>query len=262
MLLEALTAAAIPARTPSDRRAKRMGYTYESIAISARYSRNFIKWRPHLQACKKHIADAISMIPATGRIVILGSGAWHDLPVSKLARHGAQIDLVDIVHLPLARVKAKLYNNFSLIETDLTGYAEAYDDWDGAANTLPLSPETAPLPIDGADLVISLNLLSQLPIAFAASPPANKAEASLIASLQQAHLRALSETDGRVLLITDTHRTEMTSKEIHEVPTVRSEILPGEPIDSWRWHIAPLGETDRDTDVHLRVGVWKDFNSK
>jgi len=262
MLLEALTTAAMPARTPSDRRAKRMGFLYESIAISARYSRNFRKWRPHLQACKKHIADSISMVPATGRIVILGSGAWHDMPVSKLARHGAQIDLVDIVHLPLARMKAKLHSNFNLIEADLTGYAEAYDKWDGRADSLPEPPAVAPFSIERADLVISLNILSQLPIAFTASPPASEAEARLASALQWAHLDALGKVKGRVLLISDHHRTEITSKEIHEIPTVQKSLLPDNMVDSWAWHIAPLGEVDRDTDIKLRVGVWKDFNIK
>jgi len=259
MIIEALTAALTPARTAHQRLARQMGYVYEAVGINARHRRCRRAWRPHLRACKKNISSAISQIPPSGRIVILGSGSWLDLPVRALSRHGAEIILVDMMHLPWTRARAHLHRNFTLLEADLTGYAGAWHDHqsrEGGDNIMPEPPACAPLPLDDADLVISLNLLSQLPLRFVPVPPGNSADAELMRALQQAHMTALRAHRRPVLLISDFERTEVRPNSVDVIRSVPADILSGAADDSWQWHIAPMGELDRHTDVSLSVSCW------
>ncbi len=256
MILEVLTATITPTKTAHEKLARRMGYLYEAVGISARHTRCFRAWRPHLKACKKAIKSAISQVPSTGKIVILGSGAWLDMPVRALAKHGAEIMLVDMVHLPAARLRARLIKNFTLVNADLTGLAQAWDAWDEDAQSTPIPPTSAPLPIDSADLVISLNILSQLPLAFLEVPPVSEAESHLMVALQRSHMNALKAHGGQVLVISDFERIESRGKELDLIQSVQPGILSSDPLDKWSWHIAPKGEVDRKTDISMTVGCW------
>ncbi len=152
MIIEALTAALTPTRTALDGAAKRLGLVHEAVGIAARHRRHRRAWRGHLKTCRRIIASVISQVPSSGRIVILGSGTWLDLPVRALDKHGAAIHLYDIVHLPPTRLRARLHPTFSLHTLDLTGFIAPWDAWDG-------SPEGSPLPPDPARCQIAALIL-------------------------------------------------------------------------------------------------------
>ena len=146
------------------------------------------------------------------------------------------------------------FGNIEFERADLTGMLEEF--WLGDKNTAFSPPDMAPLPLVGFGMAISCNVLSQLPLAFASSPPADEQEEKITNAVQKAHVRALLAMDFPVLLITDYERVEITGTAPHIIQTVDRSLLPGDPIEEWDWPIAPQGEVAPDLDVRLKVGVW------
>ncbi|HIJ39189.1 MAG TPA: hypothetical protein HPP80_09875, partial [Rhodospirillaceae bacterium] len=138
--------------------ARRFGYVQESIAIDARYRRCAKAWASHLHSCHSAIGEAIRRCPGHDRAVVLGSGALYDIPLPHLAGSFREVVLLDIYHPPKARRQMRQWPNVRAIECDLLGLAEP-----------ALATVQAPLlsawrqQIGAVDLVISSNLLTQLP---------------------------------------------------------------------------------------------------
>ncbi len=223
MLPELLQHALTPTRHPA---ARRMGYLYEAIALSARYRRCRSRWDPHYARCREVIEAAL---PESGRrALILGAGTLRDVPLDRLSARFERVDLVDLVWLWPAHWRTRRHANVQLVEHDVTE----------ALTSLMAGEMTVPQPrwgLDGGyDLVVSLNLATQLPLLPAQWLLKRKTEDRIIdaygRALMQAHLDWLRAFPGAaVCLIAD------------RLIETRAPGRPVEPLDPW-WGVTPPPE--------------------
>ncbi len=243
----ALSAKAVPG-------AREVGLVREVAGIAGRYRRQKKAWELHLQHSKEFITAHLHEAEAAEPVLVLGAGLCLDLPLDALNAHRTGALLVDAVLPRRTRARLARYENIDFELADLTGFIGAYT---GAEDPYGLTPpDIAPVPLAGYGLAVSANILSQLALPFASSPPLNDAENELTIRLQKAHIRALMTMGCPALLITDYERVERHGDHDHVIRSVDSGLLPGEPLETWQWHIAPDGETERGRDVTLNVGAW------
>jgi len=246
MIFEALQHLLIPA----PKEVKALGYLREAIAIEARYARCHTAWATHLNKCQQHILTAAEGLEPGSTVMIIGSGALHDVPVADLRAHS--LILVDIVHLPKIRKRFQNRPDVQLIEQDVTGLVRS----------LFFAKEAKPEVVDNllkVDLVISLNILSQLPLNLIKY--AGKHHIPLpddfAGQVMAAHLGMLKTLAPHALIIGDVARCyyqgdDLLDKEV-AVPDLNLPI----PDDQWDWHIAPKGELDRDISLIHHVACWQ-----
>lgn len=239
--------------TPAQPETKALGYVREAIAIDARYKRCREAWADHLDKCRHHILAAVNSLPPDSTIMIIGSGALHDVPMADLIEQGHALILVDIIHLPHIR---RVYKNRALlIEQDVTGWVRPL------FQKRPISESKDSLP--QADLVISLNILSQLPlnlIKYAENHhiplPDNFARA-----IMGDHLKLLKSTAPQALVIGDLERCYKKGNELLEKETALPDNDLPAPKDTWDWNIAPKGELatlwGREISLIHHVACWQ-----
>lgn len=237
---------------PAPLRLRRLGYVRESGLLHARSRRCRRAWSPHLARARDVVAGAAAACPGTGLAVILGSGLLDDVPLDLLARTFAHVRLVDAVHPWPTRRIAGRYRNVTLVTAEISaGLAE---------------PAFAAA-VDGADFVVSANLLSQLPIVpvDAYERTGREAPPILAASIVEAHLTALTvlaRRGARVCLVTDTLQRE---EDRAGLVTDRLDLLAGlalpAPSAAWDWELAPFGESARDRRIIHRVHAYPDWGA-
>lgn len=242
--------------TPAPKPVKRLGYLKEQIAIAARYRRHAPAWKYHLERSRRFVMWTAANTADQNKVVILGSGGLLDVPLGDLAEDFNEVVLVDIFHSPAVRGWAAQYPNARLVEADLTGLID-----DLAEGELPDAPPLPVIPDADADLVVSLNLLGQLPLVPQRHLP-DKHGKAFGAEIQRQHLRALQELPGRVCLITETHREYVEDDEVDEVEPALADIKLPEPDERWIWNIAPAPEVERDRDLRLRIAAYSDLFRK
>ncbi len=137
--------------------ARKLGYVYESIALQARYQRCQAQWAPHYALCRQAIEEAAQGQQGE-RILILGSGLLHDIPLAQLSMQFEEVFLLDLVWLRSARRTASRFSNVRCIEHDIT---------ESLAALLEGRYQVA-TPVWGVDqrfdVVVSLNVVTQLPL--------------------------------------------------------------------------------------------------
>ncbi|HIJ63727.1 MAG TPA: hypothetical protein HPQ04_13625 [Rhodospirillaceae bacterium] len=221
---------------PASRYARRHGYVYETVAIEARYRRCRAAWTGHLTHCHRVIRAACDVCPGRGLAVVLGSGPLFDIPLEDLADAFAEVVLVDVFHPARARRRAAALANVRLFEHDLLGF-DAGLDWSGTAAATGRWRQTLP----AADLVVSANLLSQLPLQPAAhfGSPAPEATRKLL----QGHVDDLAGGTGTACLITEWRRRRFDRQgQLLSTEQPLSGVVLPPPGAQWEWHIAPPGE--------------------
>ncbi|MCC3861783.1 hypothetical protein [Pseudemcibacter aquimaris] len=249
MIIEALTHLFTPAPTY----VKKMGYLKESIAIEARVNRCRDAWQPHLDTCKKLILQQAEKLEQGSNIMILGSGGFHDIPMSELLALGHTITAVDIVHLQ--KVKNR-YPDINFVEHDVTGLNQKL--FDAVNNNKSVSPASDWELIKTPDLIISLNLLSQLPLKMIRYAEKHSHDLGILfqENVMQAHVDWLKKQKTNVLLISDIEREYYHHEKLVEtIPTLLKIDLP-DPISTWKWNIAPEGEADPEISITHLVGYW------
>ena len=245
-----LVAWALSLANPAPLRLRRLGYVRESGLLHARSRRCRASWAPHLARARDTVFAAAAACERRDLAVVLGSGLLDNVPLPALSGAFARVRFVDAVHPWPARLAARTYANVALVTGEIS--AGPADD--------ALSAACA-----GADLVVSANCLSQLPIlpvnAFEtcgrAAPP------RLAASIVQAHLDALDAfcaRGSRVCLITDTvQREEDRDGRIIDRLDVMSGVPLPRPEAAWDWEIAPFGEAHRHRRLIHRVHAYPDW---
>ena len=243
----ALTAKAAPG-------AREVGLVRELAGIAGRYGRQKKAWAPHLQHSKEFIAAHLHEAEKGEPILVLGAGLCLDLPLDALNAHEAGALLVDAVLPRRTARRLKRYDNIDFELADVTGFIAPYLKAEDPYGLMP--PAVAPNPLAGYGMAVSANILSQLALPFASSPPLNDAENALTLALQKAHIRALMAMGCPALLITDYERMESHDGHSHTIKSVDTGLLPGDPLETWQWHIASDGEVARGRTVTLNVGAW------
>ncbi len=238
--------------TPCPVHIRRLGLLAESVAIGARHRRCRAAWAPHLAATRAAVVDAIGRTPRRRTALVLGSGALLDLPLAELAGAFRRVVLVDVVHPWRARLASRGFANVTRVTDDVTGVLDAVSNGELA------SPRPYQLIDDPeVDLVVSLNLLSQLPVIPVRSLDGRAAPEPLAAMAQdlvRSHLADLERSRASTLLISDVERV-VVGRDGREVE--RSSLiadLPEPPHDrEWWWDIAPAPEADPATSERRRV---------
>ncbi len=257
-LLEYLT-------TPCPPVARRMGYLREAVAIRARYARHRAAWQPHLAASREVIRRAVARCASRRRAVVLGSGLLLDVPLEELAAAFEEVELVDLVHLRPARRRAAKFANVVLRETDITGVAVALERGEREKRTG--LPPPAPPAIGDADLIVSANVLSQLPVVPTAYLARRRrhAEGEVTAfarRLVESHLEWLNGQKGVVVLLTDIARAYVEGEDrvVQKYDVLYGVRLP--PADhEWDWTVGPVGEVTSRFALRNRVAAYLDFRA-
>lgn len=262
--------------TPCPKHLRAMGYPQEIIATQARYRRCGEAWRPHLENTKAFILESAAAARGHRSAVVLGSGMLLDVPLSELSQRFEQVILVDILHLPWVKLRARRYPNVRFVELDVTGVCktlfEQVEQARSAKETLPMLPERCPTPLPqslglaSVDFVVSVNLLSQLPLTFCAYLEKERADSGdqdllrFSSALIVNHLQWLKAGADRVCLITDLERERQDSE---GGQTAREDALCGVALPEcdreWIWTIAPRPEIEPQSDFRHRVGGILDF---
>lgn len=243
--------------TPSAPGARRLGYVGESFAIRARQRRQRAAWAPHQAETQRFLSD----LPCEGRrLIVLGSGPLLDVPLEALAARWPEVVLVDVVHTRAARARAAALPNARCVLLDVTGCLSALEGGRGVPEPRP------PALLEAKDAtVVSLNLLSQLPIL----PLERLADLRVTEAQGEAFARALIEGHvrwlrglgaARAALVSDVCRRWFTrGREVVEVEdALHGARLAVDPDRAWVWEVAPWGEIDARTRLTLDVQAWFD----
>ena len=248
--------------TPCPAPFKRMGYLKELIAMDARHRRCRDAWAGHLRECHDLIGKATQGI-GHRKVTVLGSGLLLDIPIEELAATFEEVVLVDIVHLPQVEKRVRAFANVDTVSADVAGIAEAI--WEhiaqGLSVPLPLSTVDAAPYLD-SDLVISANLLTQLPLkplelVMAKAPAYSDDEAKTLArNIIDNHLALLAILPGRVCLLSETQRVVWGGANgdemIEEIDPLFGARIPASG-RKWTWDIAPRPEINRHIDLRFRM---------
>lgn len=241
--------------TPCPRHLRAMGYLREAVGIESRYRRHSRAWAPHLEKSHETIRKAIEMSGGGDTVVVLGAGLVYDLPMDALSAAFKTVQLIDLVHMRPARRTARRYPNVNLVAWDVTESLEAIAD--GRAE---IGKPERYLDDPSISLVISANLLSQLPISpmsYLEKRGMRDEEAEEVGrALIDRHIEYLSRFAVPVCLITDIEREMTALKEGEEWAYVVTALLDAELPwvgQEWFWDIAPRGEVDKTYSVKNRV---------
>ncbi len=262
----------------SPQHVKKFGLLEELIAIDARYKRNKSAWQEHLVKTKFSILSEAAKLKQREKILILGAGSLNDLPLAELSAMFQEVHLVDIFFLNSTLKKIKVYSNVKTYEVDITntlkGLYSSYDECLRAANhkllIACLTENIVPdfLQNEKFDMVVSLNLLSQLPLAVKSFFEKRKLTFpelyTFYKSLITDHLNYLqkfSDNAAKVILITDVekqiHQGERENDVENSLQGINLSKILGKPMDTWIWYIAPHGELGQGLEMRLKVGVWE-----
>ena len=257
--------------TPCPKHLRAMGYPQEIIATQARYRRCREAWRPHLENTKAFILESAAAAQRKGTAVVLGSGMLLDVPLAELSHRFEQVILVDILHLPWVKLRASRYPNVRSQELDVTGLCEPLfrqvEQARSGQAASAILPEVCPEPLSRSlgvasiDFLVSVNLLSQLPIMPRAylernCPGLSEGDFETFAQrLLADHLSLLKESAEGVCLITDLERRicEASGNMVESETAIPAQKLP-EPDREWIWDISPRPESYKEYDVRHRVG--------
>ena len=238
--------------TPCPAHIRRLGLLAESIGISARHRRCRAAWAPHLAATRAAVMDAIGRTPRRRTALVLGSGALLDLPLAALAGSFRSVVLVDVVHPWRARLGSLGLANVTRITDVVTGVLEAVGKGE-LASPRPYRRIDDP----EVDLIVSLNLLSQLPVIPVRRLDGRVAAAALAAMAQdmvRSHLADLDRSRASTLLVADVERlvVDRDGREIERSSLIAD--LPEPARDrEWWWDIAPAPEADPEASERRRV---------
>ena len=245
--------------TPCSAVSRKLGYLKEAIALEARYRRCGNSWTPHLDNTRHLICEAIDACPRQNKVVVLGSGLLLDIPIDTLSAQFERVDLIGMIHLRSARRLIKSFRNIELLEVDITGVGQAL-----VAQNDPNTEHSWPAPFrdtnlfEGADLVVSANILSQLPL----SPGdylmrSGHQDVAAIRVFKRKiidhHLQFLDRLSCTVCFIADVDRQIFTESARIETEDL---LLGAEPLIetyTWMWDVAPAPEIDRHYRIRHRV---------
>lgn len=258
--------------TPCSGQARRWGYLTQQVSLAARARRCRPAWRGHLEACHQLVHEAMARVPGPagqGRVVVAGAGLLLEVPLSDLLARFAQVVLVDMVHPWPVRWAARRWPQIQLVAADLSAVLIPLEAVLAAGDGRPLpDPDPASLPgLGPVDLVISANLLSQLPLLPLDGVVAGRyryPEDALTAFAQRiihGHLNWMCHLGGVACLFTDREsRLEHAGAVEDRDDSLFGAILPA-PQREWTWVIAPAPECDRHRDWVNQMSGWVDLRA-
>lgn len=230
--------------TPAPWAIRRRGHVGASVALLARSRRCRRAWAPHLAAARRAALAAAEGLPRRRTAMVLGSGLLDDVPLAELAAGFERVLLVDAVHPWPARLAAGQHANVARVTADLV-----------------VEPLDALLREPGLDLVVSANLLSQLPILPVARTEGRGADADPLGRrIVVDHLQALAAAPCLTCLVADRRQREedRTGRVYDEIDLLHDVVLPPSRL-ACDWELAPFGEVARVRRLVHRVQAYLDW---
>nr|WP_211112302.1 hypothetical protein [Azospirillum soli] len=249
--------------TPCPPLARRFGYLAEAVALGARYRRQRRAWEPHVEACRRFVAEAAERAPRGGRALVAGSGLLIEVPLRELAERFDEVVLVDVIHARSVRREVRRFANVRLVELDVAGILDPLEATLRSGGHLP-SPNPPELAGGRFAFAVSCNLLSQLPLMpldaiDRRAPHVPDAERATFAkALARSHLAWLARTAHTAALFTDIESLWLDGGRVVEREDSTWGIPLPAPDRRWDWDIAPAPEEDRRRDLRHTVGAWFD----
>jgi hypothetical protein len=252
----------LTAITPASRQLRRMGLVTACVGLWSRSFRLSPQWNPHYARCHAVVRRAIAGLPSRRTAAVLGSGLAKDVPMRDLLAAFERVVLVDAVHLPTVRLRYALDKRVSFVTVDLSGMA----GWLEGKSDGRVAPLQSLAADSDLDLVISANLLSQIPLGvetFLDNHPERAAAlpADMLTRSVQGHIDDLAAFRCRVCLLTDTVMTERdrSGALTDTLDLMRDVTLPA-PDEAWDWTVAPFGEVDRKHEYVHRVQAYAQWD--
>ncbi|MCG8702112.1 MAG: hypothetical protein MI922_28920 [Bacteroidales bacterium] len=245
---------------------RKLGYKSDQDGIIRRYLNEQGNWNSHLAKTKQFITEnCLKFENKHSHIAILGSGWLLDVPLDFLLKHFRKITLCDINHPN--EIKHKYRNTPQLVwkTIDISGgYATAvYEalkkgnkknryNIGEIKNFIPKNIISAL----HADVVVSLNLLSQLDVLVVESylgKNVKKTDIEIVRRMiQQHHVNCLPK--NRTILITDIEEILIKKNtESGRVPLMYTEIPTGNTTDKWIWKFDTKKTYYQHCDTHREV---------
>jgi len=251
--------------TPCQKPFRQMGYLGELIAIKHRHARCKTAWEPHLDTCKNLIAKAARSAEKKGSVVVLGSGQLLDIPIEVLCKEFDRVHLVDICHLRNSRKRTSAFTNVNFIEADISGTVAPLAAWTPGDEL----PEPAPVleVLEKAGLVVSANLLAQLPLAPLQfiedkSPEVDQLSRDNYARLIMSHhLEMLTKLSCPVTLISEVLHIVSDGDRVLEKSMPLNGLQLPTADQEWWWNLAPRPELSPTFDLKLRVVGISDLST-
>jgi hypothetical protein len=199
----------------------------EGYGIEARYKKG--GWEDHLAKSKLFIADSLLRIGRVKSILVLGAGRLYDCDLDVLSEFCEEILLLDadpraVSSWPKRAGKAKVLP----ICKDATGVFESWRERVKKGSSDFPSPEVSPFP--EADLIISLNLKSQLSVLFREYIQGSKLD--LETRLQADHCESVLKQSRKASIFL----YDRSYKYLRDGVVIESESLDLSPLkvdDSW-----------------------------
>jgi hypothetical protein len=233
----------------------------ESIALQERRKRNINEWKNHESKCHQLIIDFLSQNKNAKKILILGSGILHEIPINHPIFSDKEIYLVDVVHLYSVRRKNKNNKCIHFIEHEITETEELIIKKKKLISVMPKS-----FIGDSFDLVISANIISQLPIHLSHLILKNGIESdhikikSFTDELINNHILYLKEFNIPALIIFDKESIyrDKEGKIIESHITVDASAFSNllEHKNEWIWNIAPIPELNPNYSMELKIATY------
>lgn len=252
-------------QSPSLKEARAFGHLTESISLLSREKRCQKTWATHRAHCKHFIAEEMKNARHYNSVLVLGSGPLHEIPIELLARTFKKVVLVDIVHLNETKKGVAHFPNIEFVEYDLTEAESPLRIKNELRNIIPQK-----FLKDDWGLVLSVNVMSQLPIHFESfiekkmKNVFSKIEVELfLQKITENHLKYLYLFKTPVLLITDVE-TEYYDR--HDIVIQKDEnynhLSMPKFTEEWFWDVAPIPEFRKDIGIRMKVHahVLKFFN--
>lgn len=247
--------------TPSSWRVRQWGYLSEWIGLRSRYQRCRKDWEPHMIRCQNRITRELRSHPEVKKVVFCGTGWGLDIPWDSPELAALEeITLVDLFHPWSFYGRAFRDPRIRLVRMDLSGRIAGLQRKEVIAHFMLPSPEYTYS--FKADLVVSLNVATQLPIFILERIEKwNKGFSESIlegwgAEIQREYLNQVNSWAGNHLLIADVEESWKNSQgETIERMDPWYGKRPFDPDEQWDWVVAPLGEISSQKYKIHRVGA-------
>jgi hypothetical protein len=139
--------------------------------------------------------------------------------------------------------------------------AEFFWQWSKMKERYKLPPVIEPDFSDLADagLVVSLNILSQLPLPFSVwmeKKGWKDGNDVFLDKVMNRHVEALIKLRVPVLMIADIDHLYLEGDEVIGRQSALPKDFSHAPFATWDWNIAPRGEADKNVAIRHSVGAW------
>ena len=239
--------------------ARRLGYAKAAVSLWSRRRRCAKDWAAHEGKTRDFALSVAEAAPRRETLWLLGGGTLADLPLAELSALFRRIIVFDIALLGMARRRARRFGNVELRAADVTGVVAPLTEWRPGL-PLPIPPAEALRDLDPVppDCVLSLNLLSQLPVQpslWLQKQGVSRTSAdSFGRTILHAHIDGLAALGCPAGLVTDRMRLwrNRAGELVLQESAVLDVLLPA-PDQTWHWPLAPRGEIDPELALDMEV---------